>query len=394
MLNNICKTVVLGGSGQMASLFLPYLPNPIALVDTKNVNADVLTSKRLLIDRLMRRLTSSELNSVKSGKKTGCIGSLCLLSVPNDVYRRAAESPGSSKLSRLLGVSVRGHSRTLFIHQTSVHSLPSEILEPLSGLVLGVHLLHGPAVIDFREETVVITASARKKAHDKYSDGYAVMKYILNRMGYKKIFQMTPGRHDQIMANIQFLTHSMLLVLGDLLTSAGNFKFTPDNYSGLPGTIYILLNRMNKQEPHVYKGIATGNSYNKYVIDAIEDICMSSKRMGKDWLCEVICRFGKVRDHLIHEANMTQREKDEISTPMSRVRDGMIEYAKSHSLEPGESDTNIDACVERYLNALSSEYDQYFCNIMKNVDREVYALKAPGEDFETIVMQKYEAFRR
>ena len=42
MLHDIRKTVVLGGSGQMASLFLPYLPNPVALVDTKNINADVL----------------------------------------------------------------------------------------------------------------------------------------------------------------------------------------------------------------------------------------------------------------------------------------------------------------------------------------------------------------
>ncbi len=185
MIEKIQRTIILGGRGQMARLLVQYLPSPITLIDTKTFEQSEV-SKYLRSDRAVRRHTSSELKAASKNDKADAISSICILSLPNEVYRQAANVPGKSKLSYLLGVSGRGYKSTLFIHQTSVHSLPSEVLEPLSGVVLGVHLLHGPSVRDFQDETVIVTASENKKKHDRHNSGFEIISHILRRrMGYK-----------------------------------------------------------------------------------------------------------------------------------------------------------------------------------------------------------------
>lgn len=388
MIGSIQRTTILGGRGQMARLLLPYLPAPTTLIDIKTFEETGAT-KYLPQDRVVRRLASSELRrSGNANSKTDGIGSLCILSIPNDVYMQANNAPGRNKLTHLLGVSGRGYRDTLFVHQTSVHSLPSRVLEPISGVVLGMHLLHGPNVTDFGNQTAIITASDKKKNHDRYKHGYGLLNYILRkRMGYGHVFHMTPDRHDTIMANIQYLTHSMFLILGDALLSS-DYEISPSNFLELPTSIYILLGRMSKQQPHVYKGIATGNEFNSLVSNLLKDSFNLNGDAEPDWLCDAVRRFGNIRDKLIRKTNMSQREKDKICTPMSRVRDGIIQYAINRKNTTPYGQIRIGNNVEKYLSALTSGYDEYFSDIMRKVNERLAVL-----DFESLTMKKYEALR-
>lgn len=389
MIDDVQKTIVLGGLGAMAQLLLPHLPRPTTLIDIKTLEkTDAKTF--LLPDRTVRRLSSSELKAVsKYRKQSGRIGSLCILSIPNEIYQRAASRSGDSKLSDILGVSGRGYSSTLFVHQTSVHSIPSEVLESISGVVLGVHLLHSPKVAKSEKETAIVTASGKKRLHDRYGSGYEILNCILHkRMGYKHVFQMDPARHDTIMANIQFLTHSMLLILGDSLLS-NKYKITPNNYHKLPSSILILLGRMKKQRPHVYKGIATGNRYNEIVIKEIRNLSATYNGADPDWLRSALGRFGDIRDRIVEETGMSERERERICTPMSRVRDGLVSYARSRKAIPSDkAGVDIRPFIDKYLAALSSGYDKYFEDIMLRLEEKLKVL-----DFETLTMDKFEALR-
>jgi len=372
----------------MARLLIPFLPDPITIIDINTFEESGAT-KYLPSDRAVRRLAASQLKSVSNAKdKLNGIGSLCVLSIPNDVYAQAESVPGRNQLTHLLGVSGRGYRNTLFIHQTSVHTLPSKVLEPISGVVLGIHLLHGPNITDFSKQTAIITDSNKKTVHDKYLDGYELLNYILRtQMGYGHVFRMGPERHDKIMANIQFLTHSMLLILGDALLSRG-YKISPDNFHELPASIYILLGRMSRQPSHVYKGIATGNQFNFLVSDKIQGLAKINGNTELDWLCDAVRRFGDIRDELFKETNMSRREKDKICTPMSIVRDGIIEYARSRGSSTTHAQVNIETNVNRYLSALSSGYDRYFTSVMGEVKAKLAVL-----DFESLIMERYEALR-
>ena len=206
-------------------------------------------------------------------------------------------------------------------------------------------------------------------------------------MGYKHVFTMDPRRHDTIMANIQFLTHSMLLILGDILLSIG-YSIEPDNFHELPSSIFILLGRMSKQQVHVYKGIATSNQYNALVLEELERIEMLNGGTDKDWLCDVIEKFRIIRDKIIENTKMSQREQDKICTPMSRVRDGIITYAQTHANTKRYKQINIEPFIQNYILSLSNKYDDYFLNIMSKVTKKLEIL-----DFEKLTMLKYEGLR-
>ncbi|KHE91667.1 MAG: prephenate dehydrogenase/arogenate dehydrogenase family protein [Candidatus Scalindua rubra] len=388
MIDGVQRTLIIGGKGKMAQLLMPYFPGPTTLVDIQTFE-ETAVSNYLSLERLVRRQTSSKLKAVsREARKSGRTCSICVVSVPNSVYEKASVAQGESKLSNLLGISGRGYRSTLFIHQTSAHTLPSKILEPVSGAVLGLHLLHGPKVKNYSNETVIITTSLNKRKHDKFNLAYEIVNNILRReMGYRHIFQMVPERHDMLMADIQFLTHSMLLILGDALIS-NDYSLTPENFLNLPSSILILLGRMGQQPVHVYKGIATGNKFNKIVSDQLEALAQEN---GSPKKCtgNVVSKFGEIRDKIIATTEMTIREQEKICTPMSRIRDGIITHAQ-HSDETDNINMNftLKEYVTAYLNSLNSGYETYFKRIIDKVKHKLKVL-----DFEARVMQKYESLR-
>lgn len=360
---NVQQSIVLGGRGAMAQMITPHLPRPMTLVDP----IDFTDHHTEQLGRVLRRFTSTAL---RCGYTPGdrrrlhpLIDSLCLISIPTEVYEQALHMPKGSRLSNLLGISARGYSNTLFVHQTSVHCTPATVLDSASGVSLGLHLLHGPMATDAMNQTAIITASDKQKSHNRYKSAENFLKALLSTMGYLpgRIFVMSPERHDRIMANIQFLTHSMVLILNKALKGTD-----PQNGSDCISeskTAYTLRNmarRMGAQPSHVYRGIARGNAFNLDVIERLKHINITD---SNNWLSEAIHQFGKIRDEL--EAEMTSRERMWMSTPMSRWRDELIdEVRKTPQGFYGDSEVNLNDEIQGYIKAIDAHYNDYFCAVI------------------------------
>jgi len=180
----------------------------------------------------------------------------------------------------------------------------------------------------------------------------------------------------------------MLLILGDALLS-NDYQIKPENFHELPSSIFILLGRMSRQPPHVYKGIATGNGFNSLISEEIKKLGAVKGDTELDWLCDAVRRFGGVRDQIIERISMSQREQERICTPMSRVRDGIINYARTcadTTMHGRELD--IRPYIDRYLSALYSGYGAYFKEVMRKTEEKLEVL-----NFEMLTMRKYEALR-
>lgn len=342
----------------MAQMITPHLPRPLTLVDP----IDFQEQHTAQLWRMLRRYASTALRcGYTSGdrrKQQALIDNLCLISIPAAVYEHTLAMPKGSRLSNLLGISARGYSNTLFVHQTSVHSTPAAVLESASGVSLGLHLLHGPMATDAVNQTAIITASEKQKCHDRFKPAESVLKNLLQNMGYLpgRIFVMSPERHDRIMSNIQFLTHSMVLILNSALSSMGSEgEHACSGQSKAAHTLRKMALRMGSQPSHVYQGIARGNAYNQHVINRLKQINTTDK---DHWLSEAIHQFGKIRDEL--EADMTTKERMWITTPMSRWRDELIEEVRKTPQEPDSSKVNLPGAINSYLTALATQYEDYF----------------------------------
>ena len=386
-LENI-STLIIGHHGKMPELFQQYFPNATG-VDLKSFE-EKNTSGNLYLERYVRRLVSSKLKSISRKARKASDGcSICVVSVPNTVYQKAGASPGEGKLANLLGISSRGYNSTIFVHQTSTHLLPSKILEQTSGVAVGLHLLHGASVKNFAQQTAILTFTKNKRKHHNFKLACEILNNILReQMGYRQVFHMSPERHDSIMSNIQFLTHSMYLIVSDILIS-NNYSITRENYLSVPSAMLVLLGRMTKQPLHVYRGIASlhSNKFNGIVIKQLEKLTQMNSFPEKS-LANVISKFSDIRDHMIAATEMSTKEQRRITTPVSRCRDGIIKKIK----HPDEPNINIDQkdYISAYINAVNGNYDNYFRRISCAVKQKLMVLEDFEPDYEARVMRKYE----
>jgi len=382
-MSSVERTVILGGRGNMASFLTQYLPIPITLIDIKDF--DGISSKYLLTDRAVRKKASAELSALSRDGVAKKLSSLFILSMPSDIYERVNALPGINKLSNLIGFSGRGHRQTIFVHQTSVHEIPAKLLDVVSGPAFGIHFLHKPDVPDLSEQTAIVTVTEKKKRHDLYDEGLRiVMDLLRNKMGYGHIFTMSPERHDMIMSNIQYLTHSLFLIVADIIISSG-YEIDSDNFLSLPTEILILAGRMFGQSAHVYRGIAVSNQHNESVSHMLKNLGDQSGPTLNDCIKKVIMEIGEIRDHMVDELRMSGLEIKNISTPMSRTRDGLINDVKPELLSRSNHvEISVKSFVKKYLKAIQSGYTWYFDSLSKKVIDELNKL-----DFQKIVMNKY-----
>lgn len=397
-MKNFQRTIVLGGKGEMAGFLVPFLPTPTVLIDMKDfhkvggtyVSDDEEESSNKVVmsaSRAVRRRAAVELSAAsKKGLST-----LFVLSIPASVYNEAVNLPGDNHLASVIGASGRGLKETLFIHQTSVHTVPAQLLEPAAGVALRLHLMHGPRVADLSQETAIITASANKMEHDQYGAASAALKQLLrNQMKYSQVFEMSPKKHDIIMSNVQFLTHSMYLILADtIIDSKFEINEKTFDFSRMEPAVLILAGRMFKREAHVYQGIAASNSFNSTIKDKLKglDDCRAANR--QDCIRMALLQFAGIRNDMITMTSMTAKEQRWVTTPMSRARDGLISEAARHSGNDGGTvDLALREHANRYVAAVDSGYEAYFDSLKTKVNRELDKL-----DFENMVMKRFESRR-
>ena len=380
------RAIVLGGKGNMASFLMPYLPSPTIRIDTKDFENIGGYLSQL---KLVRKRSSVELRHSCRESSSDNINTLFVLSVPANVYEDTTPLPNGNQLASIIGISGRGQRRTLFVHQTSIHTKPAALLDPVSGVVMGIHLLHGPTATNLANETVIITATPKKKSHDLYNSALDRLSSILRKnMSYGHIFQMDPTRHDKIMSNIQFLSHSMILILVSALIDS-DFEINDSNYSELSSHLLIMAGRMFKQEVHVLRGIAQSNIHNISIIEQLGNIGDCNGHSTVDWLNSAILKFAEIRDKSITNTGMSTTEIAKISTPISRVRDGMMVSAqRANPTGRGRLDLFLSAHTHKYIKAVKGPYDAYFDNLKNKVAPELAKL-----DFEKMAMTLYQRLK-
>ena len=380
----------------MAEFLLPFLPKPTVLIDTKDFHKvggtyvsddeEESSNNKVMSGRAARRRVAVELSAASSKG----LSTLFVLSIPASVYDEAVKRPGNNHLASVIGASGRGLRETLFIHQTSVHTVPAQLLEPAAGVALGLHLMHGPGVTDRSKETAIITASDGKRKHDQYGAASAALKQLLRKqMKYSQVFEMSPEKHDIIMSNVQFLTHSMYLILADAIIDS-KFEINEEkvDFSSMEFAVLILAGRMFKRKAHVYQGIATSNSFNSKIKDKLKKLEDYAAANRQDCTRKALLQFADIRDDMITMAKMTEKEKLWVTTPVSRVRDGLISEARHNGNGGGTVNLALREHANRYVAAVDSGYEAYFDSLKRKVNRELDKL-----DFENMVMKYFEKRR-
>ena len=120
---------------------------------------------------------------------------------------------------------------------------------------------------------------------------------------------MSPIEHDLLMADLQFLSHSMFLILADCYTSLPTLPIHP-----LLSAVKNAANRILRGQAHVYGGIARNNPANEKffkqwyerinTIPATDVVTLTMKIVRVTE--EVSATFGK--------------NHGSVSTPISRMR--------------------------------------------------------------------------
>ena len=246
-------SLVLGGRGAMAQRLAGWLPGTPRIVDLQDYGCE----------RRVRRITRAFLRLGRPSGRDG-LRRAVFSSVPQQLYNEAARLPGArAALGRLLGSAGAGLGGVLVVPCASLLEVPTATLAGAAGPVVGLHLLYGPQVSDLSTETAILAAPPRTQRHHLYPQAQAFLHRLLRDMGHGQVLALSPEQHDRLMADVQFLTHSMFLGIAATvrLTEAGEAY----DATRMPVWLDDLLQfsqRMLCQQPHVYVGIARQNPHN------------------------------------------------------------------------------------------------------------------------------------
>ena len=342
------------GNGQLGEFIRPYVPA------TEIVSFDLrqITVPTFPIARLARNITRSNIfPDRRLGENGERIRQVVIMAVPETVFARvASDSHGKrSRLFDLLGVSGAGCSQTMIVFLNSVHQNAAAIFDGFSGPTFGLHLMFRPGPdLKMSEQSAVITVSDTKRSHHFRREGESVLRNMITKIGIGNVVTMSSIEHDWLMADIQFLSHSLYLTLADFI----------ENQSKLPShnlvqQIRTTIARILKGKPHVYSGIAQNNPFNRKVLRQWRARMSGIKCYGI--LRQIADAFDATEEVAATIAeNVNIRSRSSVSTPISRARRCLAENEFDFSSDLVGGDIHVS--VERYYQSLQSEhaYNAFF----------------------------------
>ena len=236
------KIAIIGGAGKMGQWLCRYLVNSgeEVIVADKDLKRLGETRRKLGVEVTQ--------NSVEAVKKSQVI----FISVPMDAFEQVVQE---------IGPAVR--KGQMVIDVTSVKARPVALMHKYikTGLILGVHPLFGPNVINLEAQNIVFTpTNAKEKAF-----AGEVTNYLENRGA--KVTLMEPEAHDRMMAVVQGLSHFVAIAAADALSGLGELKEMKDvstttfriflNYIesviGDDAPLYAAIQMEHAGMPEIYK---------------------------------------------------------------------------------------------------------------------------------------------
>ncbi|WP_415912379.1 hypothetical protein [Neptuniibacter sp. QD37_11] len=345
MVQSLYPVTLLGSEGAMASTLMSWL-------DERRVKQlDLIKFPNI---RTFHRAVSSNIAHQK--RRQNKIDNTLILSVPFAVYESASNLRGHRAISRsVMGHHGKGQGNTLCMHISSLHELPSNVLEGFSGMVIGAHQMYGPLVEDVSEQTVVLTVPESKKDHHLHDFAVKEAKAFFENAGHQYVTVIAPKTHDKLMSLQQFMAHSFFLLLGMVTLDC------PKAEGQWLEHAKATAKRVLSGKAHVYEGIAKGNPYNQGVVECLNDLKRSlPESIGlQQFIHQLSETLRDYYDKALEGLDVTSKQATFISTPISRKRDELwSELPQSSDLASIEVEG--ESTLQRYLDAVKGNYTAWY----------------------------------
>lgn len=343
-------TLVIGGRGAMAQRLARSLPGAPRIVDLQDHGCE----------RRVRRISRAFLRPGRPSGRDG-LRRAVFCSVPQRLYGEAARLSGRrAALLRLLGSSGAGQGGVLLVPCASLLAEPTGVLAGAAGPVVGLHLLYGPQVSDLSRETAILAAPARTQRHHLYPQAQAFLHQLLAEMGHRQILALSPEQHDRLMADVQFLTHSLFLSIAAAVREAqGGSAYDPARLASWLDDLLQFPQRMLRQQPHVYAGIARQNPHNAALLSQLRS-SLAVRGRGDLTLVvrDLIRATTSVAAEFRRHSGLAGAAVRSVKTPVHRYRAHLASHLAT--LPGGTSGRyHAAAAVTAYATALQGDYESW-----------------------------------
>ncbi|MEI7511073.1 MAG: hypothetical protein WCJ84_02865, partial [Candidatus Peregrinibacteria bacterium] len=286
---------------------------------------------------------------------------------------KGGRKPEKRALKDLLGEKGVGLSNLLVAYLDSLQGPAAALYNEMAGPVLGVHQMHGPGVSNLNEQNVILGVTPKKEKHHLQEPATQWMISFLEGMGYdkKNIATMSVEKHDKLMADVQFLSHTLFLVLASAVKKQmGTANYSSENIPEWVNEALLMAQRILSGKDHVYRNIAVNNPHNPELLskliekvgstsgsDNIESFAFSLFRAGEEAIAEYLA-----------ESQIKEKESRFGETPVSATRDGIIKMLRSKNIIPvvaHTQDTALVRALAEYEGVMNDPkaYDALFASL-------------------------------
>jgi len=159
----------------------------------------------------------------------------------------------------------------LLMDLTSLKAEPVRVmLESSKSEIIGLHPLFGPDIPSLEGQNIIICPVRGEK-------WLSWVKEILEKSG-AELQELTPAKHDQLMAYVQGLTHISTILVGAVLRGVGIEAKELEKYSTpVFRARMAMVDKVFKKNPRLYAEIVALNSENRRILDLCEDVLVEMK---------------------------------------------------------------------------------------------------------------------
>ncbi|MBU2524218.1 prephenate dehydrogenase/arogenate dehydrogenase family protein [Patescibacteria group bacterium] len=269
---------LIGGSGQMGSLFAPLFKKQ---------------QFKIIISDLKTKLTNEEL--VKNSD-------IVIITVP------------ILKTEQIIK-EILPHTRKdqILMDFTSLKTFPVKQMLKSKSEVIGLHPMFGPGVKDIKGQTIVMCPA--RTTNEKFIES------IFNKLG-ANIETTTPKKHDEIMSIIQVFTHFHTILMGKTLKDLNiDIKEISKFMSPIYRLEFDIISRIFSQDPDLYGPILMLNpNKNKISRTIKKNTDILKKIMAINDYQSFNKKFLETREYLGEFAKDAMQESNQIIKHLSSIK--------------------------------------------------------------------------
>lgn len=304
---------IIGGRGKMGNYFADFFE--------RNKYEVLISDQR------------TELNNKEVAKKADVV----IVSVPIDRTEEVIKE-----------VAPHVKKSGLLMDLTSVKAMPMENMERTKASYLGCHPLFGPTASIYGQ--IVILCPGRGKTWHRW------LKNLLTDNG-ALVRELTPQKHDELMAYIQTLTHFSHIALANTLRKSG---IPIKEFIRYPSPVYMMelymMGRILNQDPKLYASIQLSNPANIKAVGSYLRSCRQlAETIERKKFSDNVNFFKKNADYLGHFSTLAMDESDQLLKYLKLPRESRL---FKHNIKPKASDIAILGPVNSFSDIALKRFRQ------------------------------------